>query len=103
MWSRAEVEAYIDRNGLEAVTEHTIADPDVLFEELEQIRERGYATNTEETVEGLGAVSVPIKDHDDGVIGALSVSGPINRVGEGEYSQLLLDTKKELELNIRLL
>jgi DNA-binding IclR family transcriptional regulator len=102
-WSRAEVEAYIDEHGLEAVTEHTITDPDLLFEELERIRERGYATNNEETVEGLGAVSVPIEDQDDGIVGALSISGPINRVCEGEYSQLLLDTKKELELNIRLL
>lgn len=102
-WPRAEVEAYIDRNGLEAVTEQTITDPDVLYEELEAIRERGYATNVEETVEGLGAVSVPIEDGDDGIVGALGISGPINRVGDGEHSQLLLDTKKELELNIRLL
>jgi DNA-binding IclR family transcriptional regulator len=102
-WSDAEVEAYVDRNGLDAVTEHTITDPDVLFEELERVRERGYATNREETVEGLGAVAVPIADQANGVVGALGISGPINRVGEGEYSELLRDAKKELELNIRLL
>jgi len=102
-WSQAEVEAYIDRNGLNAVTEHTITDPDVLFEELEQIRDRGYAMNMEETLEGLGAVSVPIEDPDGVAVGALGISGPINRIGDGEYAQLLLDTKKELELNIRLL
>lgn len=102
-WSHSEVEEYIDLHDLKAVTEHTITDPDVLFDELERVRERGYATNREETVEGLGAVSVPIEDQEDGVIGALGISGPINRVGNGEYSQLLLDAKKELELNIRLL
>ena len=104
-WPRAEVEAYIDRNGLEAITEHTTTDPAVLFEELEGVRERGYATNVEETVEGLGAVSVPIEAQDDRVVGALGISGPINRVGDGdgEYTQLLLDVKKELELNIRLM
>lgn len=102
-WPREEVEAYIDRNGLEAITEQTITSPDALFERLEEVRERGYATNREETVEGLGAVSVPIKDSDDAVIGALGISGPINRVGDGEHSQLLLDAKKELELTIRLL
>ncbi|KPN29102.1 hypothetical protein SY89_03336 [Halolamina pelagica] len=39
------------------------------------------------------------------MIGALGISGPINRVvnDDGEYSQLLLDAKKELELTIRLL
>ena len=102
-WSRAEIEAYIDRNGLEPVTEQTITDPDALFEELERIRERSYATNTEETVEGLGAISVPIEHPEDGAVGALGISGPINRVGDGTHSQLLLDVKKELELNIRLL
>lgn len=102
-WSDAEVKAYIDRNGLEAVTENTITDPDGLFEELEETRERGYATNMEETVEGLGAISVPIEDNQDGVVGALGISGPINRVGNGDHSQMLLDMKKEIELNIRLL
>lgn len=104
-WPREKVEAYIDQNGLEAITEQTITSPDTLFERLEQVRERGYATNKEETVEGLGAVSVPVQDQDDNVIGALGISGPINRVvnDDGEYSQLLLDAKKELELTIRLL
>jgi len=103
-WPREAVETYIDRSGLEAVTENTITEPEALFDELERIRERGYATNTEETVEGLGAVSVPIEDTDDAVVGALGISGPINRVGggDGEYSELLLDAKKEVELNIRL-
>jgi DNA-binding IclR family transcriptional regulator len=104
-WPREKVEAYIDQNGLEAITEQTITSPDTLLERLEQVRERGYATNKEETVEGLGAVSVPVQDQDDNVIGALGISGPINRVvnDDDEYSQLLLDAKKELELTIRLL
>jgi len=106
-WPREKVEAYIDSHGLEAITEQTITGPEALFERLDQVRERGYATNQEETVEGLGAVSVPIEGPDGGVIGALGISGPINRVvdddGSSEYAQLLLDAKKELELTIRLL
>lgn len=103
-WPHEEVETYIDRSGLEAVTDETITSPAELFEELDGVRERGYATNREETVEGLGAVSVPIEGTDDAVVGALGITGPINRVGtgEGEYPQLLLDAKKEVELNIRL-
>ena len=101
---REKVETYIDRCGLQAVTDSTITSPDALFDELEGIRDRGYATNNEETVEGLGAVSVPIENTDDAVVGALGISGPINRVGNGDgtYPQLLLDAKKEVELNIRL-
>ncbi|MDB2282701.1 MULTISPECIES: IclR family transcriptional regulator [Halorubrum] len=104
-WPREKVEAYIDRNGLETITERTISSASTLFERLEEVRERGYATNREETVEGLGAVSVPIKDPNGEMIGALGISGPINRVlnGDSEYPQILLDAKKELELTIRLL
>ena len=102
-WPTEAVAEYVDHNGLEAVTDRTITSPDALFDELERIREDGYATNREETVEGLGAVSVPIENPTDGVIGALGVSGPINRVGDGEYAGLLLGAKKEIELNIRLL
>jgi len=79
------------------VTDSTITSPDALFDELEGIRDRGYATNNEETVEGLGAVSVPIENTDDAaVVGALGISGPINRVGNGDgtYPQLLLDAKR---------
>ncbi|GAB7095171.1 IclR family transcriptional regulator [Halolamina litorea] len=104
-WPREAVETYIDRSELEGITENTITDPDALFDELDLVRDRGYAVNNEETVEGLGALSVPIENTDDGVVGALGISGPVNRVGSGneEYAELLLDAKKEVELNIRLL
>jgi DNA-binding IclR family transcriptional regulator len=83
----------------------TITTASALFERLEKVQERGYATNREETVEGLGAVSVPINGPDGQTIGALGISGPVNRVlnGDSEYAQLLLDAKKELDLTIRLL
>jgi len=104
-WSEEAIKDYVDQHGLEKVTDQTITSSDALIEELERVRERGYATNREETVEGLGAVSVPIEDPDDGAVGALGITGPINRVGNGdrEHSQFLLDAKKEVELNIRLL
>jgi len=104
-WPREKVEAYIDQNGLETITKQTITSASALFERLEKVQERGYATNREETVEGLGAVSVPINGPDGQTIGALGISGPVNRVlnGDSEYAQLLLDAKKELELTIRLL
>jgi len=104
-WSEEAIEDYVDQYGLKKVTDQTITSADALVKELEWVRERGYASNREETVEGLGAVSVPIENPDGGAVGALGIAGPINRVGNGdrEYSQFLLNAKKEVELNIRLL
>lgn len=100
----ADVESIIDRWGLDPVTDETITDRDVLFDELDRIRERGYSVNDQGFAEGLRAVGVPISDGDGTVIGGLSVAGPINRFTEGrlheELPSLLLGTANELELRI---
>lgn len=103
--SEARVEEIIRRYGLPALTENTITDADELYEELEEIRERGYSINDQETIPGLRAVGVPIEWPDGGVFGALSVSGPIHRV-QGEHLKetipnILLGTANELELDMK--
>jgi len=70
----------ISEHELPAETEHTITDPDSLVEELDEIREHGIAYNDEESVEGLRAVGVPVRGSNGIAIGALSVSGPSNRL-----------------------
>lgn len=97
------VEGVIER-GLERLNEHTITGRDQLLAELEEIRERGYSSNNQENIVGLRAVGVPIKHANGALIGALSVSGPIQRF-KGEWyeetlPQLLLESANELEINI---
>lgn len=98
------VDQIVDEIGLTAVTEHTITDPDELMEELETIRERGYATNKEESTVGLRAVGAPILRPDGSVVGALSISGPTHRLKgelfERELPDLILGATNEIELNI---
>jgi len=96
--------AVLDRATFEPVTEHTITDRGQLLEELETVRERGYSFNRQENLEGLHAVGVAVSGPENGIIGALSVSGPTHRL-EGEWFReelpsLLLGTANELELNI---
>ncbi len=94
----------LDSSGLEALTENTITDEAELFEELAEIRQRGYSTNMEENISGIRAVGVPVTHTDGRVIGALSISGPVHRMKgewfEEEIPDLLLGTTSELELNI---
>ncbi len=65
---------------LEALTPHTITDPQVLRDELVRVRERGYATAFEELEEGLHAISAPLYNHEGEIVAAISVSGPAYRL-----------------------
>lgn len=102
--SREAVEAMIDRWGLPEITENTITDRDELFEELETIRSRGYSVNKQESTVGLRSVGVPIRTESDGVLGALSLSGPSNRLRGEPFEEtipaLLSGAANELELKI---
>lgn len=98
------VREIIDEHGLPAETGQTITDEDELFTELAEIRERGYAFNKEENIDGLNAIGTSVMDDTGRVIGALSISGPTNRM-KGDYmneelSDLLLGSANELELNV---
>ncbi|WP_436346796.1 IclR family transcriptional regulator [Natronorubrum sp. FCH18a] len=94
----------LDNTDITRITSHTIEDPDELVAELERIREQGYSTSNEEYMEGLNAVSVPIRAPTNQVVGALSIGGPAHRLTqerlEGDLATLLLGTANEIELNI---
>lgn len=99
------VEEVLERVGLPAHTDNTITDPDALRRELAEIRERGYAYNEEESMTGLRAVGAPVSGPDGEVRGAISISGPANRMSddrvESELAELLLGTINEIEINLR--
>jgi len=78
-WDDAAVDRYIEEVGLEAITSNTITDPDALFDELERIRDREYAVNNQEHMDGLRGVSVPVYTPDDEFLGSLAVFGPTSR------------------------
>lgn len=103
-FSAERVERIVDRHGLPAETEHTVTDRDELVDELATIRERGFALNRSESVPRLNAVGVPITDPDGEAIGALSVSGPSNRIDgaslTAELPELLLGVANEIEINL---
>ncbi|MFB6160238.1 MAG: IclR family transcriptional regulator [Haloferacaceae archaeon] len=99
------VDAIVDRWGLPALTERTITDRAELDERLATVRERGYATNREERIEGLEAVGAPVLDANGRVLGAVSVSGPARRIDDDahrtEIRSELLGVVDEIELDYR--
>jgi DNA-binding IclR family transcriptional regulator len=102
--SKSEVESILDRHGLPKVTEHTITDRTELFDALDQVRERGYASDDEERVKGMRCIAAPITDEEGRAIAAVSVSGPKSRMqGErftDEVPEQILRSANVIEVNL---
>ncbi|MFC6723560.1 IclR family transcriptional regulator [Halobium palmae] len=101
---RERARAIVDDHGLPARTPETVTDRETLFEELDGVRERGYAYARGDHTEGLWAVGVPVHDQDDDVVGGIVVAGPTHRMRGEWFDESLPDylkgTVKEFELNI---
>jgi len=67
---------------LHRYTSATITTVEGLMKDLEKVRDLGYATDLEEFEEGLRCISSPVRDYTRKVVGALSVSGPANRLND---------------------
>jgi DNA-binding IclR family transcriptional regulator len=70
--------------GLESFTPRTVTDPDALRAELAEVRGRGWASELEELVEGEVSLAAPIQDRRGATVGAIGISGPIERLSEHE-------------------
>jgi len=79
----SRVDGIIDTHGLPGYTDRTITTREELMENLATIRERGYAFDEEEKIEGLKCVAAPVRENGK-ILGAISVSGPSTRM-RGEY------------------
>lgn len=100
----ARVEEIVTTHGLPAATENTITSHQALSNELETVRERGYAVNRAESTKGLFAVAAPVRTPDETAIGACTVSGPSYRIkkdGKVDHiAEILLGMANEIELNL---
>ncbi|RDI70188.1 IclR family transcriptional regulator [Halopelagius longus] len=83
--SADELDAYLADAPLTAYTDATITDPDALREELEAIRSRGVAFDDEERYEGVRCVASAIDVGTGELLGALSVSGPTERIDDDRF------------------
>lgn len=99
------VKEIIGESGLPQRTEKTITSKDALFEELETIREQGYALNDEEEIFGTRAVGAPILDKNETVLGAVSLTKPTSRMQGDDFHKsvpdLVTSTANIIEVNIQ--
>ncbi|MFC6889373.1 IclR family transcriptional regulator [Halorubrum trueperi] len=101
--SDERVDEIVDRHGLPARTDETITTRSDLFEELDQIREEGFAYNEEERLGGLGCVGTPLETGDRRNA-AISIMTPISRLKpeeqRREYTETLHQTANVIEVNL---
>ncbi|MFC5973642.1 IclR family transcriptional regulator [Halomarina salina] len=98
------VDEIVEMHGLTGFTPTTITDRDELEAELAEIRETGVAFDDEERLPGLRCVAAPILSNNGRVLGAISVSGPSNRIRDDRFTEELpnrvLEAVNVIELNV---
>lgn len=85
------VEELIESIEFTAHTPNTITDPEELREEFEGIRSQRIAFDDEECVEGVRCVAAAISGANGDLLGAISVSGPVERL-EGDRFERKIPT-----------
>ena len=70
---------------LEVFTRKTVVAPGALATALDQVREHGWAVEVEELTLGQAAVAAPIRGYGGLVVGAIGVSGLVERICDGRY------------------
>ena len=85
---RSKVETIIDSINLTPLTEYTITDREELFKALDSIAKEGVAYDLEEFQEGLICVASPLFHREGDIAGAISISGPVSRLGQPKLSEV---------------
>lgn len=92
------LESHLQAVQLQPLTAHTITDRGQLLEELDRIREQGWALVDQELEEGLRSLAVPIRSPDGEVVAAVNLSGHAGRwSGERIRAELLDPLRRTAE------
>jgi DNA-binding IclR family transcriptional regulator len=90
---------YADPLTLAPQTEHSLSSLPALMTALEEVRASGYATNFEESEEGVGSVAVALRDAAGSAVAAVAVAVPtvrLSREKRAEIATILLERAAKL-------
>lgn len=88
---------------IKKLTPNTITDRNKLLKVLHEMRNKGYATDNEEVVQGISCVAAPIIEHTGRVRFSLSITGPTVRMTQDkmkEYIDIISEAAKEISFRI---
>jgi DNA-binding IclR family transcriptional regulator len=78
-------------------TKNTIVERGVLRKELETIRERGFAMDNGELIEGIRCIAVPVFSQNNTVVAAISIAGPTFRLDDKKIDELVPLVRRSAE------
>lgn len=99
----AEVESWIYRQHLVALTPLTLTQPDQVRQEIARARTLGYACIDQELEMGLRTVAVPLKNHRGEVVAALTVCVQASRVSMEQMVEQCLPPLLQAQAHLRML
>jgi IclR family pca regulon transcriptional regulator len=99
-----QLEEYLASAQLRSYMPRTVTDPDVLRDQLERVREAGYAIVEQEVEEGLIAIATAIRDRSGKAVGAVNLSTNVLRHSvdsvRSELREPLLRTARLIEQDL---
>lgn len=86
-----------------AHTPNTITNEADFRKELEKVRAQGFSVDNEENEPGVACIAVPIRNHSNNVIAAMSMSQPATRLDQQELEKakmMLMQAANEISLKL---
>jgi IclR family pca regulon transcriptional regulator len=100
---QAEVDAWIARQQLSALTPNTITDPERLRIEIARARSLGYACVDQELEMGLRTLAVPLKNYRGDVVAALNIIVHASRMSMDQMIEHCLPPLLQAQAHLRML
>jgi DNA-binding IclR family transcriptional regulator len=94
-----QVRALYPAEALPVITDRTMARRCDLLTELDRIRARGYARNSEENELGVASTGVAVVHPVRGLLGAITIAVPLSRLDQDKaerHAVLLLEASRDL-------
>ncbi len=88
---------YLSQMKFERYNSRTIIDQKAYLEELEKVKEKGYAMDNEEELTGVVCIGAPIFNYTNYPCGAIWISGPKDRLSKAiisSYAQSIMNTAR---------
>ena len=96
----AQIGAYLERQPVERITEHTIVDKERLLLEIARCRAQGYAVVDQELELGLRTIAVPLKNFRGDTVGAINVSVHAARIAIDEIVERCLPALLKVQVEL---
>lgn len=90
------IDALYPSEELPPVANGTVRAKSDLKNQLDRVRKCGWATSTDEYVDGVAATAAAVRDHTGRVVAALSIAGPTTRFDVEHWSDRLLEVALEI-------